>query len=607
MAALAKCGIMRVVGRLDAPHHHQTKLTRPKTVIQELLMPQADERTKHHRHRPQSDPTGSLSAVDFQKLVAQSPMGVAVCDAQGAVLDANPACLRLCGFEDPEEALDTDVFEHLDIPTEFRPRLDRRELVQFETAFPGSLDSPPPPGPPSRQPRYLNVQITPLGLDDDQAPRGYLVHVRDITGRRLAQEALRQSEERYRSLFEESPISLWEEDYSAVKAYLDRLEAAGVSDLPAYLEEHPEAVSECAGLIRVIAVNEATLDLFGAASEEQLIDGLGSIMAEEAYPAFRKQLAAIARREPLPQTETVNRTLDGQRLDLLVDMRVAPGHEETYGRVLVSLMDITERKRMADELRQRDLLAALGQMAAGIAHDFRSLLTTIILHAEMGLRKPGLSQELASHFRVVKEASKEADGLIQQILDFGSKAMLDVERMHLRALVAQVVEELHQTFPKSIDLVIESEPGPFPVSGDRNGLRRAITNLALNARDAMKSADQPVAEGELRFALSHVRVEPEERPVVSTAPHDHPPVLKAGKWVCLAVSDRGCGMPEQVQDHLFEPFFTTKEVGEGKGLGLAQVYGIVRQHEGTIAVESEVGEGTTFRIYLPACGDGPPE
>jgi signal transduction histidine kinase/CheY-like chemotaxis protein len=248
---------------------------------------------------------------------------------------------------------------------------------------------------------------------------------------------------------------------------------------------------------------------------------------------------------------------------------------------------IAERERLEEQLRQQERMAAVGQLAAGIAHDFNNLLTTIMLYAQMNLRKPNLPPGLTQGLQTILDESRRAAELVQQILDFSRRSMIAFQTVDIQPLLDNTLGILRRTIPENIQLLMEVSPEALSltVEADPTRIHQVVTNLATNARDAMPEG------GELRFGLSRVEVRAgEELPVA-----DMPP----GQWVCLTVSDTGTGMTEEVQAHLFEPFFTTKEPGRGTGLGLAQVYGIIRQHQGYIGVETEVGEGTTFRIYLP--------
>ncbi len=308
-----------------------------------------------------------------------------------------------------------------------------------------------------------------------------------------------------------------------------------------------------------------------------------------------------------PALADLCRTTTGMRSDVLLDGS-PPRHVDVQtshlrdrrgaisGRVIV-MRDITGRKEMEAELHQQERLAAVGQLAAGIAHDFRNIMATILLYAEMDLKRPDLPSRVKDHIRVIIEESNRGTDLVQQILDFSSRAMIAPQALDLGAFVGEMLDVLRRTIPEHVRISLELKPveegSAFTVWADAARLQQALMNLALNARDAMPEG------GYLRFALSHLELGAGETPPVAE--------MKDGRWVCLAVSDTGTGMTEKVQEHLFEPFFTTKDVGQGTGLGLAQVHGIVRQHEGAIDVESAPGQGTTFRIYLPAYEEGQAE
>jgi CheY-like chemotaxis protein len=227
-------------------------------------------------------------------------------------------------------------------------------------------------------------------------------------------------------------------------------------------------------------------------------------------------------------------------------------------------------------------------MAGGIAHDFRNFLTSIILYAQIPLRKPDIPGDVKKSLETVVGEAQQAANLVQQILDFSRRSVIRTERLDLGTLTQEVTEILQKTIPENISVTLERPSNRCVVNADPTRIQQVLMNLALNARDAMPDG------GKLRITLARLRVEAGEEPL---------PEMTAGEWACLSVSDTGTGIDESVEEHLFEPFFTTKEPGKGTGLGLAQVYGIVKQHDGHIDVETAVGAGTTFRIYLPIDGD----
>jgi CheY-like chemotaxis protein len=229
----------------------------------------------------------------------------------------------------------------------------------------------------------------------------------------------------------------------------------------------------------------------------------------------------------------------------------------------------------------------VGQLAAGIAHDFNNILAVIVLYTQMGLRMPELPQELRHRLETVEHQAKRATDLIQQILDFSRKAILEQQPLDLKLFMNEQVKLLQRTVPENIQIKLTHGADEYTVNADPTRMQQAIVNLALNARDAMPDG------GKLDIALT--RTSHGDEIMCTTCAQ-----TKGGEWVQLAIRDDGTGIPADVLPHIFEPFFTTKEVGKGAGLGLAQVYGTVKQHEGHIEVTSTVGEGTTFAIHLPA-------
>ncbi len=258
------------------------------------------------------------------------------------------------------------------------------------------------------------------------------------------------------------------------------------------------------------------------------------------------------------------------------------------------IRDVTQEREIQRRTQQQERLAAVGQLAAGVAHDFNNIMATIILYTQMSLNVPDLPPQIRQRLETVSGQAYRATDLVQQILDFSRRAVLERRPMDLTPFLKEVVKLLERTVPESIKIEFTYGTDEYTVYADPTRVQQAIMNLALNARDAMPEG------GELRITLSRT-AETEEIRCMTCGQVD------GGRWVRIAVTDTGSGIPSDVLSHIFEPFFTTKEVGQGTGLGLAQVYGIVKQHEGHIDVSTEVGAGTTFTLYLPALLASPPE
>ena len=257
----------------------------------------------------------------------------------------------------------------------------------------------------------------------------------------------------------------------------------------------------------------------------------------------------------------------------------------TTGWVMV-LRDVTQQRLVQQQLQQQERLAAIGQLAAGIAHDFNNLMAVITLYSQLLAQSPGLSARDQERLSIINQQADHAVRMIQQILDFSRRSVLERQALDLRPFLREQIELLRRTLPEHIEIVWHAEADAYWVQADPTRIQQAVMNLALNARDAMPDG------GRLTLALDQIVVKNRKTaPLTAVAP---------GDWVQISFSDTGVGIQADHLDHLFEPFFTTKTPDKGTGLGLAQVHGIVAQHGGHITVHSQPGEGTVLTIYLPA-------
>jgi two-component system cell cycle sensor histidine kinase/response regulator CckA len=262
------------------------------------------------------------------------------------------------------------------------------------------------------------------------------------------------------------------------------------------------------------------------------------------------------------------------------------------GWVLV-IRDVTQQREVERRVQQQERLAAVGQLAAGIAHDFNNIMAVIALYAGMSLRSPDVPQKIHERLEIIDQQARRASDLIQQIMDFSRRAALERGPMDLLAFIKEQVKLLQRTLPENIQVNLTHDKDEYTIHADPTRIQQAIMNLATNARDAMPQG------GRLHITLDRVQIEEDDTPLL--------PGMRPGDWVCVRVADTGTGIPDDVLLHIYEPFFTTKEPGKGTGLGLPQVYGIIKQHEGHIDVKTNMGEGTTFILYLPVLSLGQPE
>ncbi|MEX1021244.1 MAG: ATP-binding protein, partial [Litorilinea sp.] len=282
---------------------------------------------------------------------------------------------------------------------------------------------------------------------------------------------------------------------------------------------------------------------------------------------------------------------------------------ETDGWVLV-IRDITRDRELQDQLQRQDRLAAVGQLAAGIAHDFNNILAVIVLYVQMLQRSANLGAVEQKRLGVVREQAQHASALVRQVLDFSRMSVIERGPVDLVGLVRGTFDMWQRVLPENIRLTFAVEGpsgmctltdthaesdvgvtdaggaiGRFIVEGDATRLQQVLMNLAVNARDAMPDG------GSLHIRLAR-----------HTANAEHPVELQdlpPDRWITLSVEDTGMGIAPEHLPHVFDPFFTTKAVGKGTGLGLAQVYGIVRQHGGHVTADSRLGAGTRFHLTLP--------
>ena len=359
----------------------------------------------------------------------------------------------------------------------------------------------------------------------------------------------------------------------------------------------------------LIEINKAALGIFPVGTTKENLIGKNIL---EIAPSLKesgrydKYLNVVRTGESLFLSDLVPHPRFGQRHLTVKAFEVAKG-------LGIIFSDITQRKRAEEALREskrrleetlaelretqeqvmhQQRLAAVGQLAAGIAHDFNNILASIVLYTQMSLRTSELSPTIRKRLEVIAREADRAADLVQQMLDFGRQAVLRRESLNLEPLLGKTVALLSRTLPENVRLDLALEPGDYVVNADPARVQQAIVNLALNARDAMPDG------GELHIALS--RVEGGEIDCVDCGR------VVGGEWVQITVRDTGTGIAPEVLPHIFEPFFTTR-APLGHGLGLAQVYGIVKQHEGHLEVETEVGLGTTFRLYWPALLVAQPE
>ena len=323
-------------------------------------------------------------------------------------------------------------------------------------------------------------------------------------------------------------------------------------------------------------------------------DGEIAFWQKNLHPEDRIRIAtsirdAIAAKDDHWSGEYRFRRLDGNYVHLLERAFILRGNDGQAIRFVGSLMDITARKQLQDQLCRSQKMEAFGQLAGGVAHDFNNFLTTILGYSDLLLHELRLKGAIANHVAEIRSAAGRASALTQHLLAFSRRQPLEAKTVEVNSIITNLERSLLRLIGENIHVVChlhELKEGAY-IRVDPGQLNQLILNLAVNARDAMR------AGGTLTLETSTATLDNESRP--SCVVED----FAAGEYVLINIADTGVGMSNEVKAHVFEPFFTTKAEGEGTGLGLATSYGTVRQSGGYIGVESEVGKGTTMKIYLP--------
>jgi two-component system, cell cycle sensor histidine kinase and response regulator CckA len=382
--------------------------------------------------------------------------------------------------------------------------------------------------------------------------------LQDITERKQAEEQLRKSEEQFRNLYDEAPVGYFEYDLQG----------------------------------NITRMNQRYLKMLGYTAEEMLGQPCWKFIADEfAREQILAKLDGV--RPPAVGLERIYRRKDGTTFPVLFEDRLLLDEEGHIKGIRTTIHDITERKDAEEEreklqaqLTQAQKMESVGRLAGGVAHDFNNMLGVIFGHTEMALEDVDPAAPLYASLQAIQHAAERSAALTRQLLAFARKQTVAPKVINLNETVAGMLNMLRRLIGEDIDLLWCPGEDLPSVKIDPAQIDQLLANLCVNARDAIEG-------------VGKITIETDRKTFDAAYCADHIGFLP-GEYLLLTVSDDGCGMDQVVLNQIFEPFFTTKEQGKGTGLGLASVFGMVKQNNGYINVYSEPGQGTTFKIYLPA-------
>jgi two-component system, cell cycle sensor histidine kinase and response regulator CckA len=538
-ALISRDGVERAIADSGAPIHDADGVLRGVVLV---FRDQTDERKAERGRRGSEARKAAVleSALDC----------IVTMDHTGRIIEFNPAAEKTFGYSSAE-AIGKSLAEML-VPAALRERHNEGLRNYLATGKGRILGKRTELTALRADGSEFPVEVAVVAINEEDPPV-FTGYIRDLTAQRKSAEALRLSEERYRRIVETMNEGIWILDTDS----------------------------------RTTFVNARVAQMLGRDANELMGEPLVGFVHQDSLATVEAKLSRD--QAVIPQQSEIKLVRkDGTDLWVFLDWTPSFDSSGKHEGALVLLMDVTERKRLEEQVRRSQKMEAVGRLAGGIAHDFNNMLTPIMTYAALILAdlKPG--DPMREDLTEIRKAAEQAHSITQQLLAFSRQKIVQPEPVSLNRSVTEMERLLRRVIGEHIDLGIRLDRNLDTALLDPGEVEQVIMNLVLNARDAMPSGGKLSIETknvllDEGYVMNHVGTEP-------------------GPHVMLAVSDTGAGMDAETQAHIFEPFFTTKTGGKGTGLGLATVFAIVTKSRGNVWVYSERGKGTSFKVYFPRHG-----
>jgi two-component system cell cycle sensor histidine kinase/response regulator CckA len=491
------------------------------------------------------------SEKKYRGLFQNSPIGIIEVDCDGNVLEINPKMLEILGS--PSEAVTRSINMF-----QFQPLIDAGIVERFKECINSGKSATHESAYTSKWGKFnhFRYHLNPVP-DSSGTVIGVLANIEDISARIQFEESLKASEERFRLIIENSHEAICILDQNFKFEY----------------------------------VNSVLTDLFGYKPDYIIGKGFKDFLNREGHARIVRYWRSMKRSSQLRellQVDVINKSGQTRQAEIsLSEFYDSHGN----AKIVAQILDITERVLLEEQVRQSQKMEAIGQLAGGIAHDFNNLLTVINGYAELGSKKSNYDNPLHVYFGEIMNAGKRAESLTRQLLAFSRKQFIRPVITDVNKVILGLDSMMSRLISEDILLTKKLSADLQTIKADPSQLEQVLVNLIINARDAIQAVEDANHPKDITVATANITIIDHD---FSTTDFPAP-----GKYVRITISDSGTGMDKETQARVFEPFFTTKGRDKGTGLGMATVYGIIRQNDGHITVKSKPGSGSTFDIYWP--------